>query len=384
MDARCTRGGRILAGLVAALALAQAAPSRQVSVDRWGAAGPLVVVAADDAGQGSLVGVRGVLPFDVATPVLSLDPGGLVRADFGRLVHVSRASGVVTLVDAGSWSVARSFDLGHTGALRDVAVVSADTAWLSRADASSLLRLDLESGAVADAVDLAPLDTGTIGGGGADDLAMETMLRFEGRLYVQLARAPGSALPSAVAVVDLATATLVDADPLAPGVQPIELAGRPPRLKMQVVPGTRRLMLGATGSSLDFGGFELIDLESLASQGIVLAEFLDVRVNDLGPFVMLDGDRGWYSGSTDFALSSHLHQFTLSGGGLTSETASVLFYFSPHLAFHRPGDTLYWPVPGGLRAFDATTGRERTAGPTVLPGDPTDLTLLTTGAAERR
>jgi hypothetical protein len=259
--------------------------------------------------------------------------------------------------------------LGASSAPRDIAVVDPDTAYVTRRSASALLRVDLGTGDTTPAVDMTPL------GVSEGDLAMETMLVHEGRLYVQLPRL-SSPLASYLAVIDLATEQIIDADPGRLGPQAIELMGTPPRLKMQIVPGTNRLLLSATGSSLDFGGFESIDLGALQSEGIVLEEWFDVSLNDLGPFAMIDGDRGWYSGSTDIVLSSHLHEFTLSGGGLTIEAASELFYFAPHVVYDASTDTLFWPVPNGLRAFDATTAVERTTRATALSGDPTDIALL--------
>ena len=332
-----------------------------------------VVVAWDDpaAAKSFVAAIETTPPFDVVTPDLEVGADGLVRSGFGKLLHVSRATGVISLIDPDTWTIDDSFALGAASNPRDIAIVDSDTAYVTRRSESTLLRLDLRVGATVDAVDLSPL--GVSGG----DLAMETMLVHAGRLYVQLPRPLGSPFPSFVGVIDLATEQIVDADPGRQGPQAIALAGTPPHFKMQIIPGTNRLLLSATGSSLDFGGLETVDLDTLQSEGLVLAEFVDVSLNDLGPFAMIDSDRGWYSGSTDIVLSSHLHPFTLSAGGFTPEAASVLFYFSPHIAYEVTNDTIFWPVPMGLRAFDATTGAERTVVATALSGDPTDIALLT-------
>lgn len=332
-----------------------------------------LAIAWDDpiGGAGYVGAVETSAPTVFAAPPLEVPGDGVLRGSAGRLFHVSRAGGVVSRIDPVAWTLERSYALPAGSEARDVALVGADTAYVSVRDASALLRLDLETGATTAAVDLAPL------GVAPGVLTMETMLVDGGRLYVQLRRPLGSGQTSYVAVVDLASESIVDADPVAAGPQAIALVGTEPRFKMQIVPGTRRLMLSATGALLDAGGLETIDLESLHSEGLALEEFVDVSLNDLGPFAMLDADRGWYSGSTDIVLSSHLHPFTLSGGGNTAEAGSALFYFSPHIVHDAGLDRIFWPVPGGIRFFDATTGAEGAGSPALLlSGEPTDIELV--------
>ena len=203
-----------------------------------------------------------------------------------------------------------------------------------------------------DAVDLAPL------GAGDGNPAMETMLVYAGRLYLQLAGEPGSPQPHAIAVIDLASETLVDADPAAPGMQGIALVGTGPRFKMQRVPRSNRLMVSATGAFHDNGGFELIDLDTMDSLGLVVREQEEAGA-DAGAFTMVDEERGWLVFSTDLLLSSHLHAFTLTGGMDPFEADISLDYFAPHLVYHAASNTLFWPEPDGVQPFDATTGAPR-------------------------
>ncbi|HEX9814575.1 MAG TPA: hypothetical protein VGB31_06470 [Myxococcota bacterium] len=205
---------------------------------------------------------------------------------------------------------------------------------------------------------------------------METLHLHDGRLYVQLSAPLGAFDPSFIAVIDVATEQIVDADPLVSGTQAIALQGTQPRFKMQIVPTTRQLMVSATGAFQDSGGFELIDLDALESLGVVVREFVDVAGNDLGAFAMITADRGWLVYSTDIVLSSHLHPFTISAGEGFPEAAMSLFYFAPHIVYDPATDTLFWPEPNGVQAFDATAGASRMGGPTWLSGLPTDLALL--------
>lgn len=354
---------RALAGLATALLLAPGTVAS--AADR-------VVVAWDGpvAGAGFVAALDAAPPFAFATPALELGDDARVRTAFDRIFHLSRSSGVLTVIDPATWSPVDDFALGAGSTPRDVAISDPHTVYVSRSSASSVLRLDVPSGATTEAVDLSPLGVDGV------NLSMETMLLHEGRLYVQLAAPVGFPLTSFVAVVDVASGRIVDADPAQPGPQAIALEGTSPRFKMQVVPGANQLLVSATGAFQDDGGFELLDLDALASLGVVVREFVDVGGNDLGALAMIDDDRGWLVFSTDIVLSSHLHPFTISAGGQTLEAATALFYFAPHIVYDPAGDTVFFPQPGGVRAFDGTTGAERTAGPTALDGTPTDLALL--------
>jgi hypothetical protein len=341
-----------------------------VSATAAGATGARVVVSWDDpGGDGVVAAIDADPPFAFATPELAVGADGIARAAGGRLLHLSRAQGVLSLVDPATWSVTGSFALGASSFPRDVAVVGGDVAYVSRRDARHLLRLDLGSGAVAEAVDLAPL------GAGDGNPAQDTMLVHAGRLYLQLAGEPGfPPQPHAIAVIDLASETLVDADPGAPGIQGIALVGTGPRFKMQIVPGANRLMVSATGAFHDDGGLELVDLDALASLGLVVREQIDAGA-DVGGFTMTGAGGGWMVFSTDLLLSSHLHAFTFEKGMDPFEADVSLDYFATALVHHAASETLFWPEPGGVQAFDATTGAPR-AEPTPVAGLVTDLELL--------
>ena len=338
---------------------------------RADAAGERIAVAWDDVAlEGRLAAQDAAPPYAFVTPTLSLGGDGLVRAEPARVLHLSRTTGVLSLVDAQTWTVAASFALGAAELPRDIAVIDADSAYVSRRNARFLWRLDLESGARVDALDLAPL------GAGDGNPAQDTMLVHEGRLYLQLAGEPGTSQPHALAVIDLASETLVDADPDLPGIQGIALIGTGPRFKMQIVPGANQLLVSATGAFHDDGGLERIDLTNLTSMGLEVFEQIEAGA-DLGAFVQLDGSRGWLVFSTDLLLSSHLHPYTFETGMDSFEADVLLDYFVPHMVYVRPSNTLFWPEPDGVQPFDGTTGVPRAdATPLPVAGIPTDLALL--------
>ena len=330
-----------------------------------------IAVAWDDAAlQGRLAALDASPPYAFVSPTLTLGGDGLVRADAARVLHLSRTTGVLTRVDAGTWTVAGSIALGASELPRDVAVVAGNTAYVSRRNARHLRRIDLQTGARVDAVDLAPL------GAGDGNPAQDTMLIHEGRLYLQLAGEPGAAQSHAIAVIDLATETLVDADPDLPGIQGIALVGTGPRFKMQIVPGKHQLLVSATGAFHDDGGLERIDLTTLTTMGLEVFEQIEAGA-DMGAFTQIDGERGWLVFSTDLLLSSHLHRYTFATGMDPFEADVLLNYFVPHMVYVRRSDTLFWPEPDGVQPFDATTGEPRAeATPLPVQGIPTDLALI--------
>jgi hypothetical protein len=181
--------------------------------------------------------------------------------------------------------------------------------------------------------------------------------------------------------MDLGSEQLIDVDPVRAGVQAIELAGTFPKMKMQIVEQTQKLFVSATGAFFDAGGIEVINLNTLRSDGLAIREDDDLTGADLGAFVMVTPERGFLVYSTDLLLSSHLHQFSLTGGVDQRELAVDLNYFSPAIEFDSGTNTVFFPVGGmldrGLLAFDATTGTRLSDSLIPTSGPPTDLALVT-------
>jgi hypothetical protein len=229
------------------------------------------------------------------------------------------------------------------------------------------------------------LDLGVFDDGdGNPDLG--TMAVNNGRLFIQLGQQNFEGPPPyprpLVAVMDLSSEQLVDVDPVRDGVQAIELAGTYPKLKMQVVEQTQKLFLSATGAFFDAGGIEVIDLDSLQSEGLAIREADDQTGADLGAFVIISPDRGFLVYSTDLLLSSHLHQFSLARGVDQQELAVDLNYFSPAIEFDPGTNSVFFPMGGtlndGLLVFDATTGTQLSGQPIPTSGPPTDLAVVAT------
>jgi hypothetical protein len=330
-----------------------------------------------DSERGALAAMRVVAPWDFLTPALEVGPNAVLHARGRDLFAVSPTDGTITAVDVRSWTIERTYELDAESDPQDIAVTPDRRAYVTRSGATHLLRLDLRTGEAVEVVDLGIFADSD----GLPDLGR--MVIHRGRLFVQLRRfdasEPGAFAQPLLAVVDLATEQLVDVDPDAPGVQAIELAGTPPRFRMQVFWRTRELMVSSTGNFFDQGGLELIDLTTLRSKGLVIREEDGNVGSDLGAFVRVATDRGFLAYSTDLLLSSHLHSFTFSGE-VGPELQVSLDYFTPALAHDRPTDAIFSPDGNfgttGIRVFDAETEAELTAEPTRTSGVPTDLLLL--------
>lgn len=333
-----------------------------------------------DSGTGRVRLMTTHEPWELVTPPLETGPNPIVRFARARLLVLSRGSGTVSVVDPSAWSVLDTFELGAASQLQDIALADPQRAYLTRAGATHLLRLDLLTGQTSEVIDLSPYADAD----GIPDLGM--MAVHEGRLFVQIRRVDSispsqSTLRSYLAVVDLASEQLIDVDPVTPGVQAIELQGTPPKFKMQVVRETRQLFVGATGDFWDAGGIEMIDLDGLQSQGLGVSEADGQTGVDLGAFVMVTPMRGFLAFSTDFATSSHLSMFTLFGSvEPVPDYYVALGYFAPALAYAPVADRIFFPdagySPTGVQVFDPQTGERLTNLPVATSGPPTDLELL--------
>jgi hypothetical protein len=339
-----------------------------------------VAIAWNDsrAGGGMLGAISADSPWEILRAPIAVGSDSVLHAAFGKLYVLSAGDRSVRVVDPVNWSVERSFPLPAGDDPLDIKAVTPELAYISRRNAKQLLRLNLSSGALQESVDLGVLADRD----GIPDQG--TMTIHGGRLFIQLQRVdfndPPMVAQPYVAVMDLGSEQLIDVDPTRDGLQAIELAGTFPKMKMQVVEQTRKLFVSATGAFFDSGGIEMIDLDTLQSEGLVIREADDHTGADLGAFVMVAPDRGFLAYSTDLLLSSHLHQFSLAGGVDPRELAVALDYFSPAIEYAPETDSVFFPIGGsvenGLHVFDATTGARLTDALIATSGPPTDLMLL--------
>ncbi len=316
-------------------------------------------------------------PWGFSAPEIQVGRDPILRPAYGKLFAASEVDSTLDVIDPQHWSVTRTFNLPVGTQPKDVAVVSPKTAYLTPRFGTHLLRLDLETGATQSVVDLSSFANDD----GIPDLGM--MAEHDGKLFVQIRRERHGEFtyepPAYLAVIDLATEQLVDVDPIVDGVQAIQLVGTAPKLKMQVMPETNQLLVGATGIGLDDGGIEAIDLTTLASKGLIIEEATRETGLDLGGFVMITPDHGFLAYTTDLTLSSHLHKFR-SDGKVEPEQLHVGVGFLASTLVHDAGtNSLFFPNGGGedgVFVFDATTGAQLSRDRIPTPSGVWDMALV--------
>ena len=340
---------------------------------------PRLLVASGDGASGGAFGVlEPAPPFAPAAGFRAAERDSVLRA-FGKHAYLlSRATGVLAVHDLEKAKQKKRFALGAETLPQDLVVLGPRLAYVSRERATHLLRIDPKNGRRSEVVDL----SGFADADGNPDLG--NLLVHDGRLYVQIRRRDDDGAfspPAMIAVVDLATETLVDADPARDGVQAIELEGTSPKMAMQVIGDPPKLFVSASGGFFDAGGLERIDLATLASEGLVIAEEDGVVGADLGAFVMTSEAEGFLVFSTDLLLSSHLKPFSIPDGPAPGfEWIVSLDYFAPALAYDPETALLYYPHNGtgdtGVHVFDAATGERLTDAAAPAPGPPSDLLFV--------
>lgn len=341
-----------------------------------------VVIAYNDNDTpvGRIMAISAEQPFNTVSEILTVGQFSILRQASGRIYAVSQYDGTITVIDAASFDLINTFELGANSQVRDIAVIDPQTAYVTRMAHTHLLRLDLGTGETTEVVDLSLFADED----GIPDMNMMSV--YDDLLLIQIRRTnldhPMTFVPPAMlAVVDLSTETLLDADDNTPGIQALELAGTAPKFKMQILPQSTQLFISATGTSWDAGGIELIDLNSLQSLGLGLFESDGQTGVDLGAFVMTTANSGYLSFTTDFALSSHLVAFNIPGGVIPGPGLyAALGYFAPALLHDDATDYLYFPdgsFPStGVQVFDVVTGEQLTDDVISTNGPPTDLLLV--------
>jgi len=341
---------------------------------------PKLAVASNvTAGDGVLQLFQAYRPWNPLKETVAVGGETLMRRGRGCLLLVSRTAGTLSVVDTNPWKLRRTFDLGPGSEPVDVVPVDETRVLISRAGATHLLLLNLRTGGSREVVDLSDLADAD----GVPDLG--TMARFGGRLFIQLRRIDqesGNPTTPCLAVVDLRTGALVDADPSTPGTQGIKLKGTAPRFKMQIFPNLGLLYVSSTGGFFDAGGLEVVNLRTLRSLGLVVREDSGNVGADLGAFKMITPRRGYLTYSTDLLLSSHLHEVRLVNDGfeLGPQLHVSLDYFVPEIAYERGKDLIYVPDGTfgqmGVNVFRGEDGTRLTESPLPTDGMPTDLILF--------
>lgn len=364
-------GGRLMgAALFVSLVLGHGTAS---AADDGGGGGSRIFMTTATGGGGALIAVERVEPWK-HVHIADLDSAdAAVQSAFGRVFVVEPESDLVRVFD-GEGKELNSFSVGVGTQPRDIYVVAPNLAYVSRFGASHLYRVNPMTGEGSDAIDLSVL---------ADEDGNPDMVRMASdgeRLFVQIRRVdaekPWLAGPAALAVIDLATETLLDADPKTLKIDGIELDGPSARLRMHVASDASFLLVSATAENhLDLsGGIEYINLNTLTSEGFIAAES---ELAAIGGFVMVDDERGYFLFHTDIVASNHLKPFTITHGPDTG--LEIVFDWGNYLdalLIDPLTGLLYMPASaGGMYVVDTANDEQLTKTPIALGGMPMDMVI---------
>ena len=331
-------------------------------------------------GPGELIGLGRRPPWN--SKLLAITDGGLRLRSFGEFLYVvNGVEGTITRTRNDGTS-SSTLDLGGQSNPQDILVHGRSTAWITRLNEGRLARLELSTGELTESVDLGVLAQAS------ESIALRSMIRDGSRLFVQvgLTQTEGSLVPATrglLAVVDLDSETLIDADPSTPGTQGIALLGGPPNHKMQIVGETRTLFVSTTLDRLDNrGGIEMVDLDRLVPLGYALTE-AEVGA-DLGGFVMTSPQAGYFVFHTDIVASTHLKPFSLIGGAspepellvLLGGFVDVLVHDTDRQRLYVPSGFATLATDPGIYVLDTVTNELVAPVPISTPLGPHDVVLV--------
>lgn len=181
-----------------------------------------------------------------------------------------------------------------------------------------------------------------------------------------------------LAILDIATETLIDVDPGAPGVQGIDLQLTNPAWRMELAPvGNRwKILVACSGQfGVQDGGIEMVDLQSLQSDGVL---FTEAQLGgDLLDFALLGQQIGWAIRS-DTSFRTQLVRFNPSTGSIDQVALSSSGFDLSDLEMSYDerlfvGDRN--PANPGIRVYNPNDG-SLIAGPLDTGLPPFDFTLL--------
>ncbi|MEJ2721389.1 MAG: T9SS type A sorting domain-containing protein [bacterium] len=331
-------------------------------------------VTTTDYTTGSSSVIRPGATYTVEKNVAAVHSDAVARYYNGRVFVVNRegADNIQILDPANGFSTVRQFTVGTSSNPHDIAVVGTTKAYVTRYDETALWIVDPSTGAHTGSIDLSALAD-------ADGIPeMDQMAVLGDRLFVTIQRIDqttwGPSGTSYVAVIDIATDTLIDADPAAPGVQPILLTGTNPVSDIQLNPCTGKLHVPCEGflGLLD-GGVEIIDPIALESEDFLFTEV--AAGGDIGDVEIICEEKG-YAIITNASFNNVLIAFDPSTGTRTGTLYApgdfVLndIEISPERRLFLTDRT---PTRPGIRVYDTYTDEELTSPPLDVGLPPFDI-----------
>jgi len=329
-------------------------------------AGPRAVVTTTDYATGSLSTVTAGGDYDAAIDVAEINSDAVVRVFSRRAYVVNRygADNVQVLDPDHCFSLARQFSVGNGSDPHDILVVSENKAYVTRYNTTELWVVDPRTGLHMGSIDLSPFAD-------ADGIPeMDQLALAGGKLFVTLQRLDRNTPfldptdESYVAVVDVGTDMLVDADPQSAGTQPIVLGATNPFSTLQLDPSSGLLYVACVGEwGVNDAGVVTVDPATLSPGAVWLTGA--AAGGDVTDVEVVSADRG-YAIVNDAAYHTTLIAFDPSSGAVV-DTVYAPGGFTLQDAEVSPAGDLFVAdrsvTAPGIRVYDAATGMAKTTVP---------------------
>lgn len=331
------------------------------------APGPMAVVTTTDFSTGALSTVRLDMTHAVTKNVASIHSDAVVRVYEGLVYVVNRfgADNIQVLDPARGFALVKQFSVGNGADPHDIVVVAANKAYVTRYNETGVWVVDPTTGAHTGTIDFSPFADAD-GTPEIDQMALDG-----GRLFVTLGRLDRNnplwppAGPGAVAVVDADADTLLDADAVTPGVQPIVLAGGDPYSTLQLDPAAGNLYVACVGAwGASDAGVEWVDPATMTAAGTLLSGAS--AGGDITDVEIVTATRG-YAIVTDASYATSLIAFDPSSGAVVDTVyAPGTFSLQDAEATATTGElyvTDRSTTAPGIRIYNAVTGAAITTTP---------------------
>lgn len=355
----------------------------------WGAAVlllmmPVAGVAADQAfvtttdfvsGSSSVVLLDGL--HTSTNDVASIHSDATVRYFDGLFYVVNRfgADNIQILDPDNSFSTVNQYSVGAGSDPHDILVVDGTKAYVTRYNLRELLIVEPLSGAQLGAIDLG----GFSDGDGIPE--MDYMIRVGGHVFVSVQRLNRDNFftptdESYLVVIDVVTDTVVDVDPITPGiVDPILLTGTNPFSEPILDVWGGRILVSCVGffGLLD-GGVDEVDPYALVSNGFIFEEA--VAGGDLLDIELVAPDKGYAIIATP-SFDTELISWEVPSGTPLTTLYSPGGYVLQDVEKAPFGDFALLsdrtPVNPGIRCYDTVSDVEITVNPVDVGLPPFDI-----------
>ncbi len=338
----------------------------------------LFAVTSDYETSGSCAKLELTAPWTAEPFLASVCVDPVVR-DFhdGRLYVVNRwLCDNIQVLDAETFETTLEFSVGEGSNPQDIVVIDPNRAYVSRQMSRWLLVVDPSTGEFRDTIDLGVFAD-------ADGLPeMAGMIRVGDLLYIQIQRLDQNVwlpvAPSYLAVVDITTNALVDADPGTPGVQGIELTGLNPVGQMSVDSTGTWLYVAEVGEWLVFdGGIERVRVGGTPhATGFITTE--TQLGGDVGSFALPPAGDGFAAVQLHDWVTWRLVSFSPATGELLRVLHTTGYIAD--IEIDLPTSQLFIAdrqvTAPGVHVFDTQTGDKLTSGPISTGLPPTDLLIV--------